>query len=92
MRWSRGHNVCGSGGGTRRWRGIGWWPVVVTGGQEHRQPLRRARDGVAALRPLALLTGRRDVRDEGGAENGGNADEDERTGTPSTLLHLYRLR
>ena len=67
---------------------------VVTGAcQEQRQPLRRARDGVAALRPLALLTGRRDVRDEGSADNGGgDTDEDERTGTQSTLLHLHSLR
>jgi len=58
---------------------LGNGAVVVTGagGQEHRQPLRRARDGVVDLHQRARHTGLRRVRDEGGAEEGGDADEDE---------------
>ena len=62
--------------------------AVGAGGQEHRQPLRRARVGVVDLHQPARHSGRRDVRDEGGAENGGDADEDEREGTRGVLLRL----
>ena len=47
-------------------------------GQEHRHPLRRARDGGLSLRQLARHAGLGDVRDDGGIESGGDADEDER--------------
>ena len=47
-------------------------------GQEHRHPLRRARDGVLGLHQLARHAGLGDVRDDGGIESGGDADEDER--------------
>ena len=60
---------------------------MVAGGQEHRQPLRRTRDWVAVGLPVHL-TGRGGVRDKVGAENGGEADEDERTRTKSTPHRL----
>ena len=53
--------------------------------QEHGQPLRRARDGV---RRPARHAGFGDVRDDGGAENGGDADEDERAEAQGVLLRL----
>ena len=56
-------------------------------GQEPRQPLRRARDGVVGLHQLACHTGFGHVREEGGAKGGGDADEDEHT-----ELRLCRLR
>ena len=55
------------------------WVVSWGGGQEHREPLRRARDGVLGLRQLARHAGLGEVRDDGGAEGSGDADEDERT-------------
>eukprot|EP00964_Phaeocystis_antarctica_P070603 scaffold43007_cov57-Phaeocystis_antarctica.AAC.1 len=58
------------------------------GGQDHRQPLRRARDGVVGLRQLARHTGFGDVREEGGAEGGGGAEEDEHTEARGVLLRL----
>ena len=61
--------------------------MVVAGGQEHRQPLRQTRDWVVVGLPVHL-TGRCGVRDEVGAENGGEADEDERTETESTPHRL----
>jgi hypothetical protein len=68
---------------------VSGWPGGV-GGQEHRQPLRRARDGVAGLRQFARHTGLHRVRGVG-AEGGGGADEDERAEARSALLRL-RLR
>ena len=56
--------------------------MTGAGGQEHRQPLRRARVGVVALLQLCH------VRDEGGTERGGNADEDARAETRSVLPRL----
>ena len=57
------------------------------GGQEHRQPLRRASDGVLDLRQLARSAGLQGVRDEG--EGCGDADEDdERAGTRHVLRRL----
>ena len=52
--------------------------IIGAGSQEHRQPLRRVDDGVVDLRQLARQAGLRGVRNEGGAEGGGDADEDER--------------
>ena len=52
--------------------------VLEGRGQEHRQPLRRARDGGLGLRQLARHAGLGDVRDGGGIESGGDTDEDER--------------
>ena len=52
--------------------------VLEGRGQEHRQPLRRARDGGLGLCQLARHAGLGDVRDDGGIEGGGDADEDER--------------
>ena len=63
----------------------------LAGGQEDRQPLWRTRDWVV-VGLLVHLTGCLDVRDEVGAENGGEADEDERTGTKSTLHRLQLER
>eukprot|EP00964_Phaeocystis_antarctica_P122954 scaffold86603_cov84-Phaeocystis_antarctica.AAC.1 len=47
-------------------------------GQEQRQPLWRARDKVLRLSQLARHAGLGDVRDDGGADGSGDADEDER--------------
>ena len=58
------------------------------GSQEHRQPLRRARDGVLDPCQLARHAGLRDVRHEGGAEDGSGGDEDERAVTGGVLLRL----
>ena len=58
------------------------------GGQEHRQPLRRASDGVVDLHQLARHAGLCGVRNEGGVEGGGDADEDERLGARRVLLRL----
>ena len=65
--------------------------VVVTGagGQEHRQPLRRARVGVVDLRQLARQTGLRHVRVDGGANGGSDADEDQRAEARRVLLRLW---
>eukprot|EP00964_Phaeocystis_antarctica_P134099 scaffold98328_cov57-Phaeocystis_antarctica.AAC.1 len=65
--------------------------VVVTGagGQEHRQPLRRARVRVVALHQLACHTGLRDERADGGAKGGGDADEDERAEARRVPLRLW---
>ena len=71
---------------------LGNGAVVVTGagGQEHRQPLRRARDGVVDLHQRARHTGLRRVRDEGDAEEGGDADEDEsRRGVVPLLVEKW---
>eukprot|EP00964_Phaeocystis_antarctica_P111878 scaffold76139_cov55-Phaeocystis_antarctica.AAC.1 len=65
--------------------GCGAVDVAGAGGQEHRQPLRRARDGVVDLRQTARHTGPRRVRDEGDTEGGGDADEDERAEARSRL-------
>eukprot|EP00964_Phaeocystis_antarctica_P035919 scaffold20530_cov68-Phaeocystis_antarctica.AAC.7 len=67
-----------SGASGQRHCGLLW---VVRGGerQEQREPLRRARDGVLGLRQLARHAGPGEVRDDGGAEGSGDADEDERT-------------
>ena len=59
---------------------------LPAGCQEHRQPLRRARDGVVGLRQLARHTKLGHVREEGGAEGGGDADEDERPEARSAIL------
>jgi len=67
---------------------VSGWPGGV-GGQEYRQPLRRARDGMVGLRQFARHTGLRRVRGEGA--EGGDADEDERAEARSVLLRL-RLR
>ena len=64
--------------GNGRFERFGWRGGILEGGQEHRQPLRRARDGVLGLRQLARHAGLGDVRDDGGIEGGGDADEDER--------------
>ena len=66
--------------------------VTGAGGQEHRQPLRRDRDRVVGLRQLARHTGLGHVREEHGAEGGGDADEDEHAEARSVLPRLYRLR
>ena len=63
--------------------------MTGAGGHEHWQPLRRARGGVVGLRQLACHTGLGHVRDEGGAEGGDDADEDECAGTRRGLLRLY---
>eukprot|EP00964_Phaeocystis_antarctica_P084310 scaffold53077_cov64-Phaeocystis_antarctica.AAC.1 len=64
------------------------WPGGVCG-QEHRQPLRRDRgDGVVSLRQLTRHTGLGRVREESGAEGGGDADEDEHTEARNALLVL----
>ena len=69
-----GRIIAGNGRDERfDWRG-----GILEGGQEHRQPLRRARDGGLGLRQLARHAGLGDVRDDGGIEGGGDADEDER--------------
>ena len=65
---------------------VGGWHGVA--GQEHRQPLRRARNGVVGLRQSARHNGRHHVRGKG-AEGGGDADEDERAEARSMLLRLY---
>ena len=57
-------------------------------GQEHRQPLRGERDAVLGLRQLARHAGLGDVRDDGGAEGSGDADEDERTEARGVLFRL----
>eukprot|EP00964_Phaeocystis_antarctica_P071444 scaffold43596_cov82-Phaeocystis_antarctica.AAC.3 len=57
-------------------------------GQEHRQPLRRDRDGVVDLRQRVRHTGLGHVRGEGGIEGGGDADEHERAEARSVILRL----
>eukprot|EP00964_Phaeocystis_antarctica_P067878 scaffold41117_cov60-Phaeocystis_antarctica.AAC.2 len=65
--------------------------VVSRGsGQEQRQPLRGERDGVLGLRQLARHTGLGDVRDDGGVEGSGDADEDERAVARGVLFRLQR--
>ena len=66
--------------------------VTGAGGQEHRQPLRRARVGVVDLHLLARHTGLRYVRVEGGAEGGRDADEHERAEARRVPLRLCGLR
>jgi hypothetical protein len=63
--------------------------VTEAGGQEHRHPLRRASVGVVDLRQLARHTGLRHVRGESGAEDGSDADEDERSDARRVLLRLW---
>ena len=63
--------------------------VTGAGGQEHRQPLRWARVGLADLRQLARHTGVRRVRVEGGAEGGSDADEDEHVEARRVLVRLW---
>ena len=63
--------------------------VTGAGGQEHRQPLRWARVGLADLRQLARHTGVRHVRVESGAEGGSDADEDERAEARHVLFRLW---
>jgi hypothetical protein len=63
--------------------------MTGAGGQEHRHPLRRASVGVVDLRQLARHTGSRHVRGESGAEDGSDADEDERTDARRVLLCLW---
>ena len=63
--------------------------VMGAGGQEHRQPLRRARVGLADLRQLARHTGVCHVRVEGGAEGGSDADEDEHVEARRVLVRLW---
>ena len=58
------------------------------GGQEQRQPLRGERDAVLGLRQLARHAGLGDVRDDGGAEGSGDADEDERAESRGLLFRL----
>ena len=61
--------------------------LVGAGGQERRQPLRRAKDGVVDLRQLARHAELRGVRNEGEGES--DADEnDEREGARRMLLRL----
>ena len=63
--------------------------VTGAGGQEHRQPVRRAHVGVLGLRQLARHTGFGHVRVEAGAEGGGDADdEDECAEARRVLLRL----
>ena len=66
--------------------------VTGAGGQEHRQPLRRERVGVADLRQLVCHTGLPHVRVEGGVEGGSDADEHERAEARGVLLRLCGLR
>ena len=47
---------------------------------------------MVGLDQLARHTGRGHVRDERGAEGGGDADTDERSEARSVFLRLYRLR
>ena len=62
-------------------------PRGSAGGQEHRQPLRRADDRMAGLRQPARQEGFRDsTRNEGSAEGGDDTDEEERAGTRGVLL------
>ena len=63
--------------------------VTGAGGQEHRQPLRRARVGVVDLHQLARHTGLRHVRVDGGANGGSDADEDQRAEARRILLRLW---
>ena len=65
--------------------------VTGAGGQEHRQPTRRAHVGLVGLRPLARHTGLGHVRGEGGAECGSGADEDERAKARRALRRLRDL-
>ena len=66
--------------------------VTGAGGQEHRQPLRRERVGVADLRQLVCHTGLPHVRVEGGVEGDSDADEHERAEARGVLLRLCGLR
>ena len=64
--------------------------VTGAGGQEHRQPLRRARVGVVDLHQLARHAGLCHVRvDDGGAKGGSDADEDQRAEARRILLRLW---
>jgi hypothetical protein len=63
--------------------------VTGAGGQEHRQPLRRARVGVVDLRKLARHTELRHVWGEADAEGDSNTDEDERGEARRDLLRLW---
>ena len=64
--------------------------VTGAGGQEHRQPLRRARVGVVDLHQLARHAGLCHVRvDDGGAKGGSDADEDQRAEARPILLRLW---
>ena len=58
------------------------------GCQEHGQPLWRADDGVVDLRQLACRARLGVLRGVGGAEGGGDADEDERAEVRGVLLRL----
>eukprot|EP00964_Phaeocystis_antarctica_P127577 scaffold91237_cov60-Phaeocystis_antarctica.AAC.1 len=63
--------------------------VTGAGGQEHRQPLRRARRvGAVDLHQLACHTGLCHERVDGGAKGGGDADEDERAEAQNVPLRL----
>jgi hypothetical protein len=63
--------------------------VPGAGGQEHRQPLRRARVGVVDLRQLVCHTELRHVWVEAGAQGGSDADEDERAESRRDILCLW---
>jgi hypothetical protein len=63
--------------------------VTGAGGQEHRQPLRRARVGVVDLRKLARHTELRHVWGEADAEGDSNTDEDERGEARRDFLRLW---
>ena len=65
---------------------MGVWHGVA--GEEHWEPLRRARAGAVGLLPLARHTGLRDVREEGGAKGRGDTDEDDRVAARSAHLCL----
>ena len=67
--------------------GGGFVDVTGAGGQEHRQPVRRAHVGLVCLHPLARRARPGHVRGEGGAEGGSGADEDERAENQMTC-HL----
>ena len=66
--------------------GRGVVDVTGAGGQEHRQPVRRAHVGLVCHRPLARRARPGHVRGEGGAEGGSGADEDERAENQMTCL------
>eukprot|EP00964_Phaeocystis_antarctica_P146253 scaffold112462_cov57-Phaeocystis_antarctica.AAC.1 len=66
---------------------VGRWCGGV-GGQEHRQPLQRARDGVVGLRQLARHTELGHAREEGGATGGGDAEEDEHAEARGVLVRV----
>ena len=62
----------------------------AAGGQEHRSPLRRTRDGVLELHQLARRPWLRGVRNEGGAQ--GSGEEDGRAARRRMLRRLHRPR